>query len=78
MKFPNLFNAASSLLRLIRALFRREPVLVAQEVLDERLETCYACKRFEANDRQCLECTCFIDLKAQLDTETCPLKKWKT
>lgn len=77
MKTPNLFNAVSALLRLIRAFFRREPVLVPEEVLNARLNTCYACKQYAPDDGQCTLCTCYVEIKAQLDTEKCPLKKWK-
>lgn len=76
MIFPNLWTAGKSLIRLILALFRRKPVLVSEEVLNARLNTCYACKRYAPDDGQCLECTCYVEIKAQLDTEKCPLKKW--
>lgn len=77
MIFPSLPNAWASFKRLVLALFRREPVLVSQEVADARLNTCYACERYAPDDGQCLECTCYVEIKAQLDTEKCPLKKWK-
>lgn len=51
-------------------------MLVAEEVLNARLNTCYACKRYAPDDGQCLECTCYVEIKAQLDTERCPLRKW--
>lgn len=77
MIFPSITNACKSLLGLTLALFRREPVLASEEVLNERLETCYPCKHYCPASGQCLICTCFVELKAQIEHEKCPKKKWK-
>lgn len=77
MVFPNLFNAAGALFRWVRALIRREPALVSDEVLEARLATCAACEFFEPESRQCLKCTCLVDIKANLSTEFCPERFWK-
>jgi hypothetical protein len=77
VKIPNLLTFGKSLLRLILAFLRREPVLASEEVVTERLGTCYPCKWYDSDSGQCLECTCFIELKAQFEHEKCPKKKWK-
>lgn len=77
MVLPNLFNAVGALFRWIRAVLRHEPTLVSEEVLAERLGTCETCDFLDPETRQCKSCTCFVDLKANLSTETCPEKKWK-
>lgn len=77
MIFPDPFIALTALSRLIRALFRRQPLLVSQEIEDERWRTCEPCERYEPVMKQCLECTCFLVLKIPLTHECCPKRKWK-
>ena len=77
MVFPNVFTAVRAFYRWVRAFIRREPTLVSEEVLQHRLGRCRSCTRYDLDSGQCLECTCFVDLKAQLSTEKCPLDKWK-
>lgn len=47
---------------------------VKDDVYDERLKVCLSCDKYD-NDR-CLECGCFLKLKARMATEKCPLDKW--
>lgn len=77
MTFPNPIRAAGALLRLIRALFRRAPLLAPDEIEVERWGTCEACEAYDAESKQCLECTCFLQLKIPLLHEKCPKKKWR-
>lgn len=77
MVFPDLREAVCAFFRWLGAVFRREPVLVSDEVLAERLATCETCDFLDPEFRQCRSCTCAVDLKANLTTETCPEKKWK-
>lgn len=74
MRLPNLVTFGKSVARMVRAHFRREPLLVAEAVFDARLAVCDRCP--DLKGRQCQLCTCFVDLKAQLSTENCPASKW--
>lgn len=40
------------------------------------LETCSNCERLEQKQGICLECFCYVALKAAMKTEQCPLNKW--
>ena len=40
----------------------------------ERLEICHTCPQY--NDGRCLQCGCSMQLKTQLSTAHCPLRKW--
>lgn len=77
MLLPNIKTGIASLKRWILAVLRRQPTLVSDEVLAERLETCRPCRFLSKRSRQCRKCTCFVDIKANLSTERCPVKKWK-
>lgn len=71
---PNALGALGRVVR--RALFESEPVHVPLEQYDRRMHICDKCDRLVKDSRQCMECTCFVDLKAMLSTEHCPLKRW--
>ncbi|MGI8982244.1 MAG: hypothetical protein ACR2FY_23685 [Pirellulaceae bacterium] len=47
---------------------------VPQEAFDSRLKACDGCSQREGN--RCLLCGCFLDKKAWLPFEDCPLGKW--
>lgn len=70
-------NALRALGRLIRGIFfRPEPVIVEPEVQDARLQKCNECEFLVPDCRQCVLCTCFVDVKVLLSTESCPKKRW--
>ena len=76
MKVPNPLNAASAAARAARALVKREPLTVSQEMVDLRTKICHGCELFDPTFGQCGACSCIISLKAQLATEKCPKGKW--
>ena len=71
---PNLLAATGRVLR--RIFFRREAVIVAPDVQDARLARCNECEFLVPDCRQCVVCTCFVDVKVMLSTESCPKKRW--
>ena len=80
MKRPNLVNAAKSACRVVRAAVNGEAILLDEGTVKERLQICKGeagnpkCPFYSKG--QCLACTCFVELKAQLATEKCPKGKW--
>jgi hypothetical protein len=76
MKIPNVKTAVKAACRVVRAKVRGESVLLDQASVDARLAACRKCPKYDAAAGQCLVCTCFVELKAQLATEKCPLHKW--
>lgn len=76
MALPNPFKAAVALYRAARAWFRGDSLIVSGRVRAARRKICYGCPRWEPHFDQCLECSCFLQLKLDLTTETCPLDKW--
>lgn len=70
-------NALAALWRVIRrALFEPDRISVPLEEFDRRIHACEQCDRMVKDSRQCMECTCFVDLKAWMSTERCPRKRW--
>lgn len=52
---------------------------VAQEVREERYDTCKSCDAFRPDDKRCSECGCFMEAKTWIGGDPdllCPLKKW--
>lgn len=47
---------------------------VTQQQYRQRLETCQGCEYRKGG--KCLECSCWVQLKARLWTEDCPAGKW--
>lgn len=78
MRFPNPIFLLKSLRRAVYALFHGKNLLVPQKIVDGRLAICNLCPFFDAAFRQCNICTCAVDLKAQLSTESCPKGYWST
>jgi len=75
---PNLGRSASDLAKtmanaLTHAVKTRE--IAADPVLiEKRIAACSKCEKFTG--QRCLECGCFVHLKAALQVSQCPLKKW--
>ena len=76
MRFPNPFYAIGAFYRAVKRLFSVKPSFVTEEIAEKRLKACEACPHFDSSVRQCEICTCFVDLKAQLTTESCPKGRW--
>jgi hypothetical protein len=85
--FATLRTAGSTMLtaggavgRVVGAIVRHEPVLASDAEQDRRMAICRACDRFETTvaGPRCRACSCFLNLKTRLETETgeCPLQKW--
>lgn len=74
MKIPNPVTAVKELARAAEEWIEGNPVLLSQEAYDARLKVCESCDRYD--NGQCLECTCFVKLAANLSTKKCPLNRW--
>lgn len=76
MKFPNPFRAVAAVFRAIRKIWTGEDLFVEESKFQRRKEWCEKCQFFYRVDRQCSKCSCFVDVKARLTSEKCPLDKW--
>ena len=76
MKVPRIRTVAGAIKRVAVAKARGQAVLLDAGTVKQRLDACAKCPFLDKKARQCLECRCFVDLKAQLSTETCPKHRW--
>lgn len=72
---PSPFRFIYAMARLAWARLRGYETLATTEEAEARLENCYDCPFFSEKG-QCLHCGCFVEAKALLLTEQCPIKKW--
>lgn len=47
-----------------------------EKSVEKRLAICNDCDRFDKGASRCLECGCFMRIKAQMSSSSCPLGKW--
>jgi len=50
--------------------------LVSNAEHDRRISICRVCPEYLPQTTQCRECTCYVNLKAMLAHEQCPLRRW--
>ena len=43
---------------------------------EKRLEICVSCDRYNAEDKTCLECGCYLETKTKWASEACPIGLW--
>ena len=49
-------------------------VRCSKEHYEERLQICVSCEKL--NEGTCLGCGCFVELRAAVNKNRCPYKKW--
>lgn len=69
-------NAGNALLRAGKAIIKRKPLERTEAQKEACLAICAACEKWDEQAKRCLECGCFMALKARLATEQCPLGRW--
>lgn len=67
-------NIAHAAGKAVIAFKNGEPIIADNPTHERRLILCRDCEFIDGN--KCSECGCFTTLKAHLETETCPKKKW--
>lgn len=53
---------------------------VEKEVREERMDTCRACPLYDAKNKRCRDCGCFMEAKSWIGGNPallCPQNKWK-
>jgi tetratricopeptide (TPR) repeat protein len=71
---PGLLRMAYSLAKAGAEYLRSGMQKVSPEIHRDRLQTCAACEHFTGV--RCRPCGCFVNSKAWLPYESCPLRKW--
>lgn len=76
MIFPRIDRAIWAGLRALWWKICRREVVVPGDVQEERVTECEHCVWLDREDRQCLDCTCFVDAKTWVASEYCRRGKW--
>jgi hypothetical protein len=80
--FPGLFtqagNALGAIGRAAGQLLSGGQLRVDDSEFERRMTLCRACPEYDPVSVRCRKCSCFLNLKARLESETgqCPLKRW--
>lgn len=78
MTVPNPVTFLRAVGRALRAAWRGQPLRVTNDVVVARVQKCQeqdTC--YDARFNQCRHCSCFVSLKANFATESCPRGLWK-
>ncbi|MEO1428399.1 MAG: DUF6171 family protein [Cyanobacteria bacterium J06633_8] len=51
-------------------------VLAPKSKVEERLEICSSCEKYNSEAKRCTLCGCFMLVKANIETSECPDGKW--
>lgn len=80
LEMPSVLKQARSLAKTVWTMGKGAatglPVIVPAEVGLERLLICEACPLYNLQTNRCSECGCFMKVKTQIATATCPKNKW--
>jgi hypothetical protein len=77
-RFPPFFRMARNLARdawfAARQTAEGAPLLLSSDAAAARLDVCVSCPSFR--DNRCVECGCYMTVKAHIAAMQCPLDKW--
>lgn len=80
--YPSLFEQGKNLSKFALDLVRHikstdgKDLMAGDDLFQERMNICIACDRYDQGPNRCKECGCYLDVKARLILDSCPLKKW--
>lgn len=80
--YPSLFEQGKNLSKFALDLVRHikstdgKDLMVDDELFQERINICNSCEKYDAGPNRCKECGCYLDVKARLILDSCPLGKW--
>jgi len=66
------FNFASSMAKFVKSGLK----FTSKAVYSNRLAMCTYCDKLRHSDGRCSECGCYVEAKAEISSEACPLGKW--
>lgn len=67
-------DLAATVIQAIRHAIKTGELIAPESTIKARLSTCEKCDR--KSGVRCLECGCFISMKAAVLTASCPKNKW--
>ncbi len=84
--YPSLFQQTKNLAKfswkLIKYLQEKsedeenKSLLAPEEVYEKRMKICKKCPKYDEKQNRCIECGCYLPMKAKFALDDCPLNKW--
>jgi len=80
--YPSLFEQGKNLSKFALDLVRHikstdgKDLMASDDIFQERMNICINCDKHDPGPNRCKECGCFLDVKARLMLDSCPLNKW--
>ena len=80
--FPSLIQQGKNLSSFTWRLFdyvikgQANNIEVSDKIFEDRMSLCRSCEYFDEKQTRCKECGCFLNVKAKMMFEECPLNKW--
>lgn len=80
--YPSLFEQGKNLSKFALDLVKHikstdgKDLMASDDLFRERMEICASCDRYDEVPNRCKECGCYLDVKARLILDSCPLQKW--
>ena len=79
-QFPSLpdqaKNATLLIADVIRNAIQNNQLFTTKEEKKRRYDICQACEFFNAEEKRCTKCGCYMEHKTGLTAAQCPEKKW--
>jgi hypothetical protein len=69
-------NLGKSIVKNAGSVLFGNELTVSHESFEMRLSFCRFCESYEWEEMRCFECGCYLNIKAKLYAENCPLYKW--
>lgn len=79
-QYPSLDDQGKNLAKftfdVLKNVLQGEPIFSSPEVVNERMEICKKCDKYDEKNNRCFECGCPLQHKTRFALDGCPLKKW--
>jgi hypothetical protein len=70
-------NLAKFAFDVVKSAMQSGPLLVSDEVKEERLTICRTCSYYDETQVRCKHCGCMLEQKARFALDSCPIGSWK-
>lgn len=70
-------NLAKFTYQVLKKAMSGDNLLVSEKVYQQRMSICRKCEYFDKSQLRCKHCGCFLQQKARVALDSCPIHKWK-
>lgn len=70
-------NLAKFTFQVLQKALNGGPLIVSETVYQKRMSICRKCEYFDKSAIRCKHCGCFLQQKARVALDSCPIQKWE-